>query len=477
MTAFAKFDRYITGIFFLTVVTLIATSYFAFKAVLGVHYKQQQEIMLPLYSLVTTEIVRPLIASHYMANDEFLIDHIEQDSVDKKKLLTYLKRLSDEYAMLTFIAIDKHNFTLDSRNQVHSLNAEDTEWYHRLKVQNKDQFADIGNSEDPHLYFDVKMYSADKFIGFAGVGLDLNYFADTFAKLKQQYGFNLYFVDENNEVTLSSDAIMKTESHHRREQIVNLNELGWFQHYQKQTDKSQGIVIDTGSESLSVSVLPVKELNWQVYITAPPASEQNAYWQIFFSRFSIFVVVATILYWLFLKSLKSYQKRLVADAEIDFLTKLPNRTYINWWFDSIKTEHKSLSIVMADIDHFKSINDTHGHLIGDDVLKSVAETLSTNVRKMDIVGRWGGEEFILLFPDTAIDQVIEVTERIRHNIEQLPFKNKLNNQSFSTTVSFGVSHGNLANTDIESLIENADNALYQAKNTGRNQVICQPSVD
>lgn len=477
MMPFAKFDRYITGIFFLTVVTLIATSYFAFKAVLGVHYKQQQEIMLPLYSLITTEVVRPLIASHYMANDELLIEHIKADQIDKKLLLNYLERLAKGYNMITFVALEKHNLRIDSTNKVSSLSIEDSEWYHRLKAIDKNQFADIGNAEDPHLFFDVKMFNQLQFLGFAGVALDLNHFADTFAKLKQQYGFNLYFVDENNEVTLSSDAIMKTESHHRREQIVNLNELDWFQHYQQQTDKSQGTIIDTGSESLSVSVLPVKELNWRVYITAPPASEQNAYWQIFFSRFSIFILVAAILYWLFFKSLKTYQKRLVANAEIDFLTQLPNRTYINWWFDSIKTEHTKLSIVMADIDHFKSINDTHGHLIGDDVLKSVAETLSANVRKMDIVGRWGGEEFILLFPDTEIDQVIEVTERIRHNIEQLPFKNKLNNQSFSTTVSFGVSHGNLANTDIESLIENADNALYQAKKAGRNQVICQPSAD
>ena len=128
--------------------------------------------------------------------------------------------------------------------------------------------------------------------------------------------------------------------------------------------------------------------------------------------------------------------------------------------------------MMLDIDHFKNINDTYGHLIGDEVLKKTASTISSSVRHGDIVGRYGGEEFIILLPIISQDKVLEIAENIRKTTKNIIFKE--NKKTFSVTISIGISKY-IKDMDIDTLIGNADSALYQAKNSGRDNIILHES--
>ena len=129
-----------------------------------------------------------------------------------------------------------------------------------------------------------------------------------------------------------------------------------------------------------------------------------------------------------------------------------------------------LCIVMADIDHFKSVNDTHGHLAGDGVLKEVAKRIKSSLRGFDVVGRYGGEEFMLILHKADISNARMVAERIRSRIAATPID--LEDALLDVTISMGVAMAK-KDEDVNSLVERADKALYQAKINGKNQsIIC-----
>ena len=473
-----KFDNYITAIFVITIIVIIATSYFTFKEFFNASNQKQQEVVMPLFSLINSEIIRPLTVSQYMASDPFLLNYIEEEKIDKEVIFDYISSISNQFNTMSFIAIEKHLLLIDSNNKTTSLSGKEAEWYHRLKVIDKTEFADFGDAENPHLFFDVKMFNKQQdFLGFIGLAIDLDHFANKFAKFKKDYGFKLYFVDDNNDVTLSSEQIMKTMSHHRKDVVTNINELPWYQQYQseyqsnKNNDNNQ-LFLNYSSSELIISQIPLKELNWRVFIIAPPITEQSVYWQLFIQNLIVFLVVSLALYYLFTLCINNFRSALVKDSETDFLTQLPNRNFIHWKYSQLNKDYEHVSVVIADIDNFKILNDTYGHLFGDDVLKVIATKLGENLRSIDLVGRWGGEEFILILPDSSATQTQEIINRIRKNIAKTPFSSSSTSKPFSVTVSFGISDSSLTtDTPLETILAKAEQALYTAKTNGRNQVV------
>lgn len=470
-----KFDRYIAVIFFVTIVTVILTSYFTLKDVINSHNKQVQSATTPLFSLVTSEILRPLNVANFMAKNQFVIDYAGQDEIDTNYLVSYLDKVAKSYNMMAFIALEKHNLMVDSNGKESTLNSSNTEWYNRLKDLPGEQFTDIGNAQNPHLYFDNKIRnSKGEFIGFTGVALDLNYFASKFQEYNERFGFELYFVDHNNIITLSSNSIIKSESHHRKDLMTRLSDLPWHQSLIKNNVADKNLsseVMYTSDDGLLISQMPIQELKWRMFIVSPPAAQQSEYWKIFIGRFILFFIVAIIFYMILLNIINYLKSRLIKHAETDHLTQLPNRSHIHSRFDDIAIRNDNLCLVLADIDNFKSINDTYGHLVGDDVLRIISEQLSQTLRKVDVVGRWGGEEFVMLLPETTAKQAHVIVERIRKNIADISFPISTTSGTFNTTISFGICELPLENKTIIDYIEGADKALYQAKSDGRNKSV------
>ncbi len=161
-------------------------------------------------------------------------------------------------------------------------------------------------------------------------------------------------------------------------------------------------------------------------------------------------------------------QKLEEAATTDGLTKIFNRKKIS---ETIQThlegrkEGSALSLIMFDIDNFKRVNDTYGHDRGDEVLVKVSQTAKANIREGDFIGRWGGEEFMILLPETKKADAIEIAERIRKAISSIQWEN-MN----GVTVSLGVAEGTSQDSD-ESLYKRVDNHLYTAKTSGKNQVV------
>ena len=147
---------------------------------------------------------------------------------------------------------------------------------------------------------------------------------------------------------------------------------------------------------------------------------------------------------------------------VDELTQVYNRKYLNVFINSVRGE---LCIILLDIDHFKNINDTYGHIFGDFVLKELANLLKKNIRKDDIIIRMGGEEFLIILKEVNnIENAKAVAEKLRKEVENYSFKDK------NITISLGVCCKRIDKDEFNNLYDAADKALYRAKESGRNNV-------
>lgn len=166
-------------------------------------------------------------------------------------------------------------------------------------------------------------------------------------------------------------------------------------------------------------------------------------------------------------------KELETLSSEDSLTGLLNRRMI---FERVRHEIErvrryrvELSLIFCDLDNFKEINDTYGHKAGDEVLKTVADILRQSVRTSDVVGRYGGDEFLLILPQTLLKMAQELAERIRITVQETKFEMP-GNKSAGITMSIGVAFYDGTETDVDALISRIDTALYVSKRSGKNQV-------
>jgi two-component system cell cycle response regulator len=157
----------------------------------------------------------------------------------------------------------------------------------------------------------------------------------------------------------------------------------------------------------------------------------------------------------------------------DGLTGLLNRRAIEEYaeaeFNLTVRKERAMSVILVDIDHFKNVNDQFGHKFGDHTLQQVAKILKKDLRTYDRIGRWGGEEFILILPDTQLMDAATVAERVRVRIAEMKMSLE-NEETFSVHISLGAACTTGQFSSLTKLIDAADQALYQAKQTGRNRV-------
>ena len=176
--------------------------------------------------------------------------------------------------------------------------------------------------------------------------------------------------------------------------------------------------------------------------------------------------------------IQSLNKELEKISRVDGLTGLYNRRYWEEQFElefkRDKRNEKPASVVMIDIDHFKRINDNYGHPAGDDVIRALAQVIKKSARETDVCGRYGGEEFAILLPDTPVANVEFLTERIRRVVEKLKVVHEEHEISF--TISVGIAGFDPKFKGHMQWLEAADQALYQAKLSGRNKVIVSTDV-
>lgn len=170
--------------------------------------------------------------------------------------------------------------------------------------------------------------------------------------------------------------------------------------------------------------------------------------------------------------LKRAKEKLLRMAITDELTGLVNRRYfmgrLLHEYERTKRYESVFTVLMIDLDYFKSINDTHGHQAGDSVLRAVSDSMKLSLRLSDIIGRIGGEEFAVILPETEVNAAMVIGDRLRKRVEALDIIHKDN--TLKITISIGASHSSKDDLSIDDVIQRSDAALYRAKESGRNRI-------
>ncbi len=318
-------------------------------------------------------------------------------------------------------------------------------------------------------------------LGVLEFGIKLEYFADL---IDDQYNIE-------SEIIVKDEMLRILSAKKKYEKIDGfsiISKSSFFQKLSKEIDitKDEQLIKNDSKYYIVLSNINIKDYKKNSVakiliakdITDFVKENQNSLFMINIITLIISIVILSIVYLVFtkyvndinnkIKTMNNLEKKslyLTKKVNKDNLTKAFNKAYIDRYLKSFLLQNKTGTILFLDIDHFKACNDTHGHLVGDEILVKFSKRIQSILRADDMFVRWGGEEFLILLKDTGIHKAVRKAEKIRKLIDKTKFVNDIH-----VTISIGVT-AIKDNDCISTLTERADELLYQAKESGRNKVI------
>ena len=436
-----------------------------------------------VYSEIQKDLVRPILISSMMSRDTFLRDWVLDGERDIEQMTRYLKEIMSHYGAVTsfFVSDASHTYysTGGVLKSVNEKEARDT-WYFRVRDMN-DPYEinvdpDMANRDTLTIFINYRVVDYQKrFIGATGVGLTVDTVNRLIDDYQQRYGRTIYLVDAQGKITLSgkNGLTRQNSSGLADNNIHNIDGL---------RDQAQAI-LDAGHGAFEyqsrglrhfLNVRYIPELKWYLFVVKQEDKALSHIQRTLYLNLLLCAVITSIVLLIVYLTINRYQQRLEVLATTDSLTGLANRHALD-----ILLAHQTLeasrngtplAAIMLDIDHFKTLNDSRGHLAGDETLRGIARTVRESLRASDIACRWGGEEFMIVLPNTNLVAATQVACSLRERIEQQRYEFK--GQKIAITVSAGVALYR-KNELPESFVARTDSLLYQAKEEGRNRVCCE----
>ncbi|MBV5320941.1 MAG: GGDEF domain-containing protein [Sulfuricurvum sp.] len=425
-----------------------------------------------IYTEIQKHIIEPNLVASMMAHDTFLKDWLINDEQNSEKIIRYLEAINNKYGMfVAFLVSEKTQSYYTQSGFLEHLNSSkpDNAWYFNFKkVQGDNEInLDFNNNLDNSLimFINHKIYDNEyHFVGATGIGLKISYINDMLKRFRQEYNFTVMFVNEKGEIILSerSDSKIKNlsdtpELHRISDQII--------------VKESKILEYQKNGENYLLKTKYIPELNLYLIVEAKLDDFIKNVRQTFYMNLAISLLMTVIITLIILLTIRGYNKKLEFMASNDTLTGLMNRSAFNDSFNDFlrlsKRNGNPLSLIFFDIDNFKMINDTLGHQAGDNVLIRIAELLKNRLRRTDIIGRWGGEEFIIGLIDTDQESAEVIAETLRKAFEEDAHLIHLTPSHI--TASFGIATARTADA-IETILSRADSAMYRAKELGKNRI-------
>lgn len=426
-----------------------------------------------IYSEIQTDLVRPVLIASTMAHDTFLRDWVLGGERDVDAISRYLQEIKSRYgAFSSFFVSDRsaRYYTGDGiLKQVLPQAARDL-WYYRVRAAREpyeiNVDPDLANRDALTIFVNYRVHDFDgRFLGATGVGLTVDAVRHLIANYQQRYQRTIYFVDPHGKTVLFGNRAGRhdTDLH----TAPGLRDI--IERVLREKSGSYRFSDHNGLHLLNVNYIP--ELKWYLFVEKNPDVALAEIRQTLYLNLTVCLGITLLVLFLTHLALARYQRRIEDMAATDKLTGLLNRQAFSILIDKAFAEHRRdprpISILLIDVDYFKSINDRFGHAGGDRVLRQIAATLQKNLRASDIAVRWGGEEFLVVLRNSTLDQAQRVAEHLRLKIEQARFS--VETHPVPVTVSIGVSQFD-GTESCEQAIHRADIGLYAAKNAGRNRV-------
>ncbi|HTJ96901.1 MAG TPA: sensor domain-containing diguanylate cyclase [Rhodocyclaceae bacterium] len=425
-----------------------------------------------IYSEIQKDLVRPIFISSMMAGDTFLRDWVLAGENDVSRITRYLAEVRQRYgAHTSFLVSDKSSKYYQADGILKQVKRDEPRdvWYYRVQGMATPYEINVDPDMAAHdrltifVNYRVLDYSGN-FIGATGVGLSVDAVRKLVKDYQERYQRTIYFVDKQGKVALFA-------SNHSVEKNIQDNEGLRDVAPEILSGKEGAYVYHAGGTTHLLNVRYIPELHWYLFVEKQEDAELVAVRQTLYLNLLISVVITVLVLVLVNLAIGRYQTRLENLALTDKLTGLANRQALDMAIQRDIAESKrskvGIAAILIDLDHFKVINDTHGHLAGDAVLSTLAASVRAQLREGDLIGRWGGEEFLVMLRDTDLDAAMLVAEKIRKCVETT--ETVYAEQHFRLTTSLGVALLRDGDTQ-DSLINRADRALYAAKQDGRNRV-------
>ena len=430
------------------------------------------EHVLPLtgdsvYAGIQTDILRPTVIASMMAGDSFVRDWLLTGETDSAQIVRYLDEVRRQYGAVTsFLISDRSRTSYYADGTLRKIDENDPRdgWFFRAKRANAlfvtDMAADPANRAAPTVFVNYRMLDRDgSFLGIAGIGLRLDALTARIDAGEARSGSRIYFVDPKGALMLAGTA----QPHPAGAPALpaGLRDSG----KPARLDYHQNGVL------MLANVRYVPELGWYLVVEQNATDGAHPVKNVFAINFAIGAAITLLVFVIALITVNRYRKQLELVAGTDPLTGLLNRQAFEIVFrQSVREAERSgqpLSGILFDVDLFRQINDSHSYLVGDKVLHAIAQLTRETVRECDIVARWGGEEFILLLKDCALEQAVTVAEKLCAAIDRHDFSAIV--PEHHITISLGVAQYGMQEP-AGVFIARADEALFKAKANGRNRL-------
>nr|WP_314462884.1 sensor domain-containing diguanylate cyclase [uncultured Clostridium sp.] len=420
-------------------------------------------------------MTRPLMVSKTMANDEFLKRWLLQESVNigddayLEQLYSYLRAYQKKYGYTTVFCISAQTQNYYYQNGLNKMftnhNGQD-DWYYNFIESGHEYDVEVGinetDDENITIFINFRVVGRDgKLLGVIGVGLEMETFDDLIYTYEKDYDLSVYiinalesqaFIDGENDIFISKGELQKRIGISKNIQLnrSEISEMQWH------TFNGERKCLITKYE---------KNLGWYIVLEKDTNSISNVFQDrvksnvaFMLAALAVCILVSTFVF-------INYNQRIIKMENIDELTGLLNRKQFSKLYLTFlrKNRKRKKTLFMFDIDHFKEINDTYGHMLGNAVLAMVGEDLRNAVKPYGIAARWGGDEFfgiLLAGPDEAKQIISSFMDVLRSEEKE---------GCYHVTISVGISEVD-EELSMEQMVKRVDEALYRSKENGRNQI-------
>ena len=426
-----------------------------------------------IYVELQKDLVQPVVISSTMAHDTFLRDWVLKGEHDVGEMNRYLQEVKTRYgAFSSFFVSDRSASYYTGGGVLKKISPTEPRdaWYYRVRDM-KEPYEinvdpDLANKDAMTIFINYRVFDfAGQYLGATGIGLTMDDMYSRIKNYQERFQRTIYFVNAQGQVVL--------RGHNGTPTPTNLRERPGLRELLDRIlqDKNGGYQYEAGGTNYLLNVQYIPELKWYLFVEKDESEALVQVRKTLYINLAICLAITLVVLMLTNVSLSRYQRRIEEMAATDKLTGMLNRQAFDILMNKLMADRarspRPVSVLMLDLDHFKRVNDQHGHAVGDRVLRQVAQTLQQTLRKSDIAVRWGGEEFLVVLDNCALEEARQIAEKIRERITQAQLD--VGGQPLVLTVSAGVSQ--LGSDELpDQVIRRADGALYQAKNDGRNRV-------
>ncbi|MGE8496348.1 MAG: diguanylate cyclase domain-containing protein [Pseudomonas sp.] len=430
-----------------------------------------------IYSEIQKDLIRPTQIASMMSRDTFLRDWALAGEQNPEPVTRYLREIQDHYGTFTAFFVSERTRTYYQAKGVLKQVVEGEPrdaWYFR--VRNMDEpyeisvDPDMANADRLTFFINFKVFDyQERFIGVAGVGLTVDAVVKLVDDYQKRYDRNIFFTDRHGNLVLTG-AEGGPMGARRGQHLSDVPDMEQLLAVLPQP-KSGNYRYDEHQRNHFLNVRYIPELEWFLFVDKHEEGALAGVRHSLYLNLLICLLVTVIVLILVSLAIRRYQRRIAALATTDSLTDLPNRRgfelHMEQALQEAQRDGSPLCALLLDLDNFKQINDRHGHLAGDEVLRRFADQLRGTLRQSDILCRWGGEEFILLLKNTERHTAHELAEKLRQHCADQRYA--VGGEELQVTVSVGLSQWQ-PGEGLHDLLGRTDRALYRAKQAGRDRV-------